>query len=175
MKTSKQKKSRNIGNISRRDFVGKVGKAAVAFTIIPGNLQGEESSKRLVLGTSRRSSIADNLTSARISPFRGFYIMFFLAIWICLSSSLCIKIQAQGKTTNLKELWDSVKVCKNPDKGWYEHYNPGRRTPANDAVLDSFPGMDHLYIRLSWAHFEPQEGQFDWHWIDDVVNQWVPK
>jgi len=79
---------------------------------------------------------------------------------------------------DLRNLWDPVKVCANPDKGWYHHYyDNGTRNylTQSDAVLDSFPGMDHLYLRLSWAHFEPQEGQFDWHWIDDVVNHWFPK
>jgi hypothetical protein len=77
-----------------------------------------------------------------------------------------------SQVTDLRDLWNSDKVCKNPDKGWYEHYYDNTQS---DATLDSFPGMDHLYIRLSWAHFEPKEGQFDWHWIDDLVNHWVPK
>ena len=71
MKTSKQKKSRNIGNISRRDFVDKAGKAAVALIIVPRNVLVEESSKGLALGTSGSTNLADNLTRARISPFKG--------------------------------------------------------------------------------------------------------
>lgn len=40
--------------------------------------------------------------------------------------------------------------------------------------LTGFPGMDHLYLRLAWAYLEPEEGKFDWSYIDDIVEKYVP-
>jgi hypothetical protein len=34
--------------------------------------------------------------------------------------------------------------------------------------------MDHLYLRLAWAFLEPEEGKFDWSYIDDIVDKYVP-
>ncbi len=82
------------------------------------------------------------------------------------------------EVTDLRPLWDTERVLRNPYKGWYHHYydNGTRNYRLNsDDDLDQFPGMDHLYIRLSWAHFEPQEGHYNWSWIDDVKNHWVAK
>jgi hypothetical protein len=45
---------------------------------------------------------------------------------------------------------------------------------ADDSVFLSFPGMDHLYLRLAWAYLEPAEGKFDWSYIDDIVEKYVP-
>ncbi len=85
---------------------------------------------------------------------------------------------ARSRTIDLQSSWDTTRVLKNPRKGWYHHYyDNGTRNypPASDADLDDFPGMDHLYIRLSWAHFQPQEASSDWSWIDRVSDHWVPK
>ncbi len=43
------------------------------------------------------------------------------------------------------------------------------------ALFESFPGMDHLYIRLAWSFLEPKEGHYDWHLIDEIVDDFVPK
>ena len=40
--------------------------------------------------------------------------------------------------------------------------------------LTGFPGMDHLYLRLAWAFLEPEEGKFDWSYIDNIVDKYVP-
>ncbi len=84
-------------------------------------------------------------------------------------------------TTNIEisftHKWDTVRVLKNPHKGWYHHLlDNGIETYAikSDAVFASFPGMDHLYLRLAWSYLEPKEGQYDWHRIDEVVNKYVP-
>lgn len=81
-------------------------------------------------------------------------------------------------THDLRGLWDLTKACANPHKGWYHHYydnGTDKYGLRSDDDLVHFPGMDHLYVRLSWAHFEPREGVFDWHWIDDLVAAWVPR
>lgn len=78
---------------------------------------------------------------------------------------------------SFKDKWDTVRVLKNSHKGWYHHLlDNGVESYAikNDAIFASFPGMDHLYLRLAWSYLEPQEGQYDWHRIDEVVNKYVP-
>lgn len=74
--------------------------------------------------------------------------------------------------------WDTLRVLQNPYKGWYHHLLDNGITKysiKNDSIFESFPGMDHLYLRLCWSYLEPQEGRFDWHYIDDVVDKYVPK
>lgn len=41
--------------------------------------------------------------------------------------------------------------------------------------LTTFPGMDHLYLRLAWAYLEPEEGKFDWSYIDDIAEKYDGK
>ncbi len=73
--------------------------------------------------------------------------------------------------------WDTLRVLKNPHKGWYHHLlDNGITTYAinNEQLFRSFPGMDHLYLRLAWSYLEPEEGKYDWHRIDEVVEKYVP-
>lgn len=68
-------------------------------------------------------------------------------------------------------------MLKNPDKGWYHHLlDNGVNSYAirDEAAFRSFPGMDHLYLRLAWSYLEPEEGRYDWHRIDEVVEKYVP-
>jgi len=74
--------------------------------------------------------------------------------------------------------WDTLRVLKNPHKGWYHHLLDNgieNYKIKNDSVFNSFPGMDHLYLRLAWSYLEPEEGKYDWHYIDEVVAKYVPK
>jgi hypothetical protein len=83
-----------------------------------------------------------------------------------------------AELTDLRPMWDTARVLRNPYKGWYHHYfdNGTRNYRLNsDDDLDQFLGMDHLYLRLSWAHFEPEEGRCNWSWIDEVKDHWTPK
>lgn len=87
-------------------------------------------------------------------------------------------VNAQDQEIDFKSQWDTVRVLKNPYKGWYHHLlDNGTAIYAiqNDSIFESFPGMDHLYLRLAWSYLEPQEGKFDWHYIDDVVKKYVPR
>lgn len=75
--------------------------------------------------------------------------------------------------------WDTLRVLSNPHKGWYHHYYSNGKwnyglTAEEDEMLKSFPGMDHLYLRLAWSYFEQEEGVYDWSLIDDIVNKYVP-
>jgi hypothetical protein len=55
----------------------------------------------------------------------------------------------------------------NPGQGWTsQQRNPsgGTRFPCSVA-----------YIRFDWANVEPQEGQYNWKFIDDVISAWKPR
>lgn len=74
--------------------------------------------------------------------------------------------------------WDDQRPIANPGKGWYHHILDNgidRYHVSNPSVLESFPGMDHIYIRLAWSYLEPEEGKFDWSRIDALVDEYVPR
>ncbi|HIW66224.1 MAG TPA: DUF4832 domain-containing protein [Candidatus Alistipes intestinipullorum] len=90
-----------------------------------------------------------------------------------------------------ERLWDESRLLENPGKGWYHHYYDngiwaygigGDGIGSDDslrsdehALLEQFPGMDHLYLRLAWSYLEPREGEFDWHLLDEVIQKYVPQ
>jgi hypothetical protein len=81
-------------------------------------------------------------------------------------------------SVDLSSLWDTEKVLVNPHKGWYHHYFDNGidyYLTRADSDLDNFPGMNHIYLRLAWSYLEPQEGQFNWKLIDDVIDKWTAK
>lgn len=72
---------------------------------------------------------------------------------------------------------DTLRVLENPHKGWYHHYYSNSLdkyglTSEEDNLIKTFPGMDHIYIRLAWSYFEPSEGKYDWHLIDDILDKY---
>ncbi|MDJ0799618.1 MAG: DUF4832 domain-containing protein [Calothrix sp. MO_167.B12] len=82
------------------------------------------------------------------------------------------------KATDLRPYWDEKVVLINPHKGFYHHYLDNRLThylPQSDSEIEQIPGMDHIYLRLAWSYLEPQEGQFNWKLIDDLIDKWVKK
>lgn len=91
----------------------------------------------------------------------------------------CSLIEEQEHKTvfDLTEIWDTLRVLENPDKGWYHHLldnGIGKYPIRDNQKFLNFPGMDHLYIRLAWSYLEPEEGEFNWSYIDDVVEKYVP-
>lgn len=79
--------------------------------------------------------------------------------------------------TNLQSSWDTIRPIANPDKGWYHHMLDNgihRYLVQDEKDLTEFPGMDHLYLRLAWAFLEPEEGVYDWSYIDNIVDKYVP-
>ncbi len=81
-------------------------------------------------------------------------------------------------TIDLTQFWDTETPLANPHKGWYHHLldNGVDKYPVKDQkLLENFPGMDHLYLRLAWSYLEPDEGKFDWSRIDEVIEEYVPK
>ncbi len=82
------------------------------------------------------------------------------------------------RSIDLKALADDQIVLRNPHKGWYHHYFDNGITkylPNSDEELETFPGMDHLYLRLAWSYLEPQRGVFNWSIVDDVIQKWTAK
>jgi hypothetical protein len=80
--------------------------------------------------------------------------------------------------TDLVNQWDTIRPLPNPDKGWYHHMldnGVNKYLIQDEKDLTSFPGMDHLYLRLAWAFLEPEEGKFNWSYIDEIVKKYVPK
>jgi hypothetical protein len=86
---------------------------------------------------------------------------------------------AQTTSIDLRSLWDTQTPLANPHKGWYQHfYEQGLFSgyaPKQDGDLTTFPGMDHLYLRIPWRDLQPAPGEFRWEVIDDVVRKWVPR
>jgi hypothetical protein len=81
---------------------------------------------------------------------------------------------------DLTPLWDTVTVLKNPHKGWYIHYydnaiNKYGSSLASKDLLDDFPGLHHVYLRLAWGYLEPMEKQYNWVLIDSIINKWTAK
>jgi len=91
----------------------------------------------------------------------------------------CQNIGAQGLSVkDLTQYWDTITPLANPHKGWYHHlYDNSISNYAikNQKMLDTFPGMDHMYLRLAWSFLEPEEGRFDWTLIDEVIEKYVPR
>ncbi len=101
-------------------------------------------------------------------------ILLFLSGFI-LSCSLNHNFKPQK--TDLINKWDTIRPLANPDKGWYHHMldnGVGKYLIQDEADLSNFPGMDHLYLRLAWAFLEPEEGKYDWSYIDEIVEKYVP-
>lgn len=91
--------------------------------------------------------------------------------------SCSVKQNFEPKETELVSKWDTLRPIANPDKGWYHHMldnGVGKYLIQDKNDLINFPGMDHLYLRLAWAFLEPEEGKFDWSYLDDIVEKYVP-
>ncbi len=96
---------------------------------------------------------------------------------ICITSAFG-SVHAQGQKIDFTSQWDTIRFLKNPYKGWYHHLlDNGIKQYGikDDSVFASFPGMDHLYLRLAWSYLEPKDGEFDWSYINRVVEKYVPK
>lgn len=91
------------------------------------------------------------------------------------------KIHDYSDRENLQsKLWeriDTISPLDNPHKGLYHHFyanspndygSPGQ----NVAII---PGLKYLYLRLAWSFFEPEEGIFNWEYIDKVIEDYVPQ
>jgi len=102
-------------------------------------------------------------------------LLFYLVAGLLFSFSANKNLVAQK--TDLTAKWDTIRPLANPDKGWYHHMLDNgihKYLIQDEKDLTGFPGMDHLYLRLAWAFLEPEEGKFDWSYIDNIVDKYVP-
>lgn len=73
---------------------------------------------------------------------------------------------------------DHGRALVNPDMGWTMHFysnvptNYGSQLEPED-VLDDFPGLSTVYLRLPWAFIEPEKGKFNWEWLDTPAQRWI--
>ncbi len=96
---------------------------------------------------------------------------------IALLFSCSVKQPFEPQKTELTSNWDTIRPLANPEKGWYHHMldNGIRKYLIHDEELfRTFPGMDHLYLRLAWAFLEPEEGIYNWALIDTIIDKYVP-
>ncbi|RPH99542.1 MAG: hypothetical protein EHM72_10960, partial [Calditrichaeota bacterium] len=97
---------------------------------------------------------------------------------IMLIILICMATMTAAMAGDLSMQWDEQRLLENPHKGWYHHYYDngvwGYKI-KDDADLDDFPGMDHIYIRLAWSFLELTEDQYDWSLIDELMSHWGPK
>lgn len=104
------------------------------------------------------------------------YLLLILFCGIILSCKTTTN-KSSTQSIDFKPQWDTIRVLKNPYKGWYHHLldnGVDKYAIKDETVFKAFPGMDHLYLRLAWSYLEPAEGQYDWHRIDEVVAKYVP-
>ena len=102
--------------------------------------------------------------------------------WVSAASVLLLMVfvndAALCREIDMKTHWNDQIPLANPHKGWYHHYpdnHINKYIIREDSHLLDFPGMDHVYIRLSWAYLEPEEGKFNWDIIDNIINKWTEK
>jgi len=105
---------------------------------------------------------------------RTLTLLLFISIMVIASCGFEKDVMTRDFTSD----FDSVRLLDNPDKGWYHHLldnGIAKYQIRDDSVFNSFPLMDHLYLRLAWSYLEPQDGKFDWHRIDSIVGKYVPQ
>lgn len=101
----------------------------------------------------------------------------FFSISVVLLFSCSTKQNFSPQQTALISKWDTLRPLINPDKGWYHHMLDNgldNYLVQDEKELNAFIGMDHLYLRLAWAYLEPEEGKYDWSYIDEIVEKYVP-
>ena len=76
--------------------------------------------------------------------------------------------------------WDNQTLLDNPHKGWYLHYYDNGMEKYHDTenpedYLLDFPCFNHVYLRLGWCYLEPEEGNYRWDILDEVIKRWWAK
>ena len=86
---------------------------------------------------------------------------------------------ATASQTVTVEPEDNGRLLLNPDMGWVMHYyDNGPRYGTTIETGDNlkwFPGCSIVYLRLPWAHLEPEEGKYNWNCIDTPAQQWLSR
>lgn len=73
---------------------------------------------------------------------------------------------------------DNGQALVNPGMGWTMHFysnllkNYGSKLEPSD-VLDDFPGLSTVYLRLPWAFVQPEEDNYNWEVLDTPAQRWI--
>ena len=77
-------------------------------------------------------------------------------------------VSAAGESDIVRVQFREVDTLfANPGQGWMSQQRSPRGEPR-------FP-CSVVYIRFNWADAEPEEGNFNWKIIDDVIAAWKPR
>jgi hypothetical protein len=88
---------------------------------------------------------------------------------LCLVGLTFFALRTRAAEDNLQRVRfrEVDTLFANPGQGWMTQ----QRSP-NGATR--FP-CSVAYIRFDWADIEPQEGQYNWKFLDDVISAWKPR
>jgi hypothetical protein len=77
-------------------------------------------------------------------------------------------VSAAGESDIVRVQFREVDtLLANPGQGWMNQQRSPRGEPR-------FP-CSVVYVRFNWADAEPEEGNFNWKIIDDVIADWKPR
>jgi len=86
------------------------------------------------------------------------------SIWLLALTIMAFAASAAQDNWQQVSFRESDKLFANPGQGWMSQH----RSPDN---ATRFP-CSTVYIRFDWADVEPEEGQYNWKLIDDVISAW---
>lgn len=76
---------------------------------------------------------------------------------------------------------DNGRALVNPGMGWTMHFYSGVPERNYNSTIEQgdsvawFPGCSTVYLRLPWAHVEPEEGRFNWNALDTPAQRWIER
>ena len=99
-----------------------------------------------------------------------------IILLLCCLQSLCMA-QTAGQTQRITPA-DDGRALLNPGMGWQLYYysnvlaNYGSRLAPED-IVEEFPGMSTVFLRLPWSFLEPEKDHFNWEIIDTPAQRWL--
>jgi gamma-glutamylcyclotransferase (GGCT)/AIG2-like uncharacterized protein YtfP len=114
----------------------------------------------------------------RLIPTLGF-VCAFTGLWFAAASASPTEVSDQTQTVHPKEI---VGPLPNPYMGWGiwagPRYLTGRLVSMRENTTDFGqvdPAFDWVLVDWIWSDLEPQEGQYEWGGLDQVVNYWAAR
>ena len=99
-----------------------------------------------------------------------------LLLILCLAPGLC-QTGARAQTETCAPV-DNGLALRNPGMGWQLYYysnvlaNYGSQLAPED-IVEEFPGMNVVFLRLPWSFLEPERDSFNWEIIDTPAQRWL--
>jgi hypothetical protein len=103
--------------------------------------------------------------------------IFVNAALSALYFAVSIQVEAQPERIIVHPR-DNGRALVNPGMGWIFHNYDNNITTytvdlAPSDVVQDFPGVSVVYMRLAWSYLEPQEGRYNWAILDTAMQKWV--